>query len=49
MADTTPIYLEEFKALHAADLADSLQRMPVDEARNILSELPVKYASDALT
>ena len=49
MADTTPIYLEEFKALHAADLADRLQRMPVDEARNILSELPVKYASDALT
>ena len=49
MADTTPIYLEEFKALHAADLADRLQRMPVDEARNILSELPAKHASDALT
>ena len=49
MADTTPIYLEEFKALHAADLADRLQRMPVDEARNILGELPVKHASDALT
>ena len=49
MADTTPIYLEEFKALHAADLADRLQRMPVDEARNILGELPVKHGSDALT
>ena len=49
MADTTPIYLEEFKALHAADLADRLQRMPVAEARNILGELPVKHASDALT
>ena len=49
MTDTTPIYLEEFKALHAADLADRLQRMPVDEARNILGELPVKHASDALT
>ena len=49
MADATPIYLEEFKALHAADLADRLQRMPVDEARNILGELPVKHASDALT
>ena len=49
MADTTPIYLEEFKALHAADLADRLQRMPNDEARNILGELPVKHASDALT
>ncbi len=49
MADTTPIYLEEFKALHAADLADRLQRMPIDEARNILGELPVKHASDALT
>ena len=48
MADTTPIYLEEFKALHPADLADRLQRMSTDEARHILTELPVEEASAAL-
>ena len=48
MADTTPIYLEEFKALHPADLADRLQRMPPEEARHILTELPVEEASAAL-
>ena len=48
MADTTPIYLEEFKALHPADLADRLQRMPAEEARHILTELPVEEASAAL-
>ena len=48
MADTTPIYLEEFKALHPADLADRLQRMPSEEARHILTELPVEEASGAL-
>ena len=49
MADTTPIYLEEFKALHPADLADRLQRMPLTEARNLLQELPTENASAALT
>ena len=42
MPDTTPIYLEEFLALHPADLADRLQRMDLKEARHILQELPVK-------
>ena len=49
MAETTPIYLEEFKALHPADLADRLQRMPLKEARHILEKLPVENASAALT
>ena len=49
MADTTPIYLEEFKALHPADLADRLQRMPLTEARSLLQELPTENASAALT
>ena len=48
MADTTPIYLEEYKALHPADLADRLQRMSPEEARHILTELPVEEASAAL-
>ena len=48
MAETTPIYLDEFKALHPADLADRLQRMPTEEARHILTELPVDAASAAL-
>jgi magnesium transporter len=49
MAETTPIYLEEFKALHPADLADRLQRMPLKEARHILEKLPAENASAALT
>lgn len=49
MPDTTPVYLEEFLALHPADLADRLQRMEVKEARHILQELPPKNASAALT
>ncbi len=49
MPDTTPVYLEEFLALHPADLADRLQRMEVKEARHILLELPPKNASAALT
>ena len=45
MAETTPIYLDEFKAMHPADLADRLQRMQTEEARHILTELPVDAAS----
>ena len=48
MAETTPIYLDEFKAMHPADLADRLQRMQTEEARHILTELPVDAASAAL-
>lgn len=48
MADTTPIYLDEYKALHPADLADRLQRMEIEEARQILQDLPVDIASAAL-
>ena len=43
MADTTPIYLDEFKAMHPADLADRLQRMPTEEARHLLTELPRRH------
>ena len=49
MAETTPIYLEEFKSLHPADLADRLQRMKLSEARHILEKLPPENASAALT
>jgi len=48
MAENTPIYLEEFMGLHPADLADRLQRLPVDQARHYLQELPVEAASAAL-
>ena len=48
MAENTPIYLEEFMGLHPADLADRLQRLPVDQARHYLQELPVETASAAL-
>ena len=31
MAETTPIYLDEFKAMHPADLADRLRFEPIAE------------------
>ena len=49
MADTTPIYLDEFKAMHPADLTDRLGRMPTEEARHLPAELPVDTASATST
>ncbi|MBI4661483.1 MAG: magnesium transporter [Verrucomicrobia bacterium] len=48
MTEGTPIFLEEYLRLHPADLADRLQRMPADEAREILRQLPRPIASDML-
>ena len=48
MNQTTPIFLEEYLKLHAADLADRLQRLDADEARALLRQLPAENAAAAL-
>lgn len=48
MPDITPVYLDEFRNLHPADLADRLQRLPLEEAQRILPELPPSLAAGAL-
>ena len=48
MNETTPIVLKEFLTLHAADLADRLQRLVPDEARALLRQLPAAKAAAAL-
>ena len=48
MSPHTPVYLDEFLKLHAADLADRLQRLETDEARALLRELPAEKAAAAL-
>lgn len=48
MNETTPIFLEEYLTLHAADLADRLQRLDADEARALLRQLPADKAAAAL-
>ena len=48
MNETAPVYLEEFLKLHAADLADRLQRLEADEARALLRRLPAAKAAAAL-
>ena len=48
MNETTPIFLEEYLKLHAADLADQLQRLDADEARSLLRQLPADNVAAAL-
>jgi len=48
MNETTPVFLDEYLKLHAADLADRLQRLDVDEAREVLRQLPADKAAAAL-
>jgi len=48
MNDTTPVYLEEYLKLHAADLADRLQRLDAEEGRALLRQLPADKAAAAL-
>lgn len=48
MSQTPPIFLEEYLTLHAADLADRLQRLDEDEARALLRQLPADKAAAAL-
>jgi len=48
MNDITPVFLEECLELHAADLADRLQRLDADEARALLRQLPGDKAAAAL-
>lgn len=48
MNQTTPEFLEEHLKLHAADLADRLQRLDADEARALLRQLPADKAAAAL-
>lgn len=44
----TPIYLEEYLQLHAADLADRLQRLEPAAAQALLRQLPAARAAAAL-
>jgi magnesium transporter len=48
MSEPLPVYLEEFLKLHAADLADRLQRLDTEEARALLRQLPAEKAAAAL-
>src|SRR5688500_13143950 len=48
MAATNPLFLDEFIKLHPADLADRLQRLPVEEARPLLQQLPANKAAATL-
>jgi magnesium transporter len=49
MNEATPVILQEFLELHAADLADRLQRLAPDQARAVLRQLPAAKAAAALT
>jgi len=48
MNEPTPVFLEEYLKLHAADLADRLQRMDADEAGALLKQLPADKVAAAL-
>ncbi|MBL9170643.1 MAG: magnesium transporter [Verrucomicrobiales bacterium] len=48
MPETTPVFLDEYVSLHAADLADRLQRLDPREARALLQQLPPETAAAAL-
>jgi len=48
MAESTPVYLEEFLKLHPADLADRLQRLSLEEAQQLMGELPPALTAGAL-
>lgn len=48
MPEITSVFLEESRHLHAADLADRLQRLDTDEARSLFQQLPPEKAAAAL-
>jgi len=48
MTQETPVFLKEYLDLHAADLADRLQRLDTEEARELLRQLPPEKAAAAL-
>jgi magnesium transporter len=48
MTESSPVILDEYLRLHAADLADRLQRLDTDEARTLLRQLPPEKAASAL-
>ncbi|MBN2508280.1 MAG: magnesium transporter [Verrucomicrobia bacterium] len=48
MTETTAVSLEALRTLHAADLADRLQRLPAEEACALLRQLPPDTAGAAL-
>ncbi|HMP81491.1 MAG TPA: magnesium transporter [Verrucomicrobiota bacterium] len=48
MNPAQPVFLEEFRNLHPADLADRLQRLTLEEAQQILTELPPALAGGAI-
>lgn len=43
------IQTQEFEKLHPADIADQIQRMPVEEAAAVLRQIPDSLAGEALT
>ncbi len=48
MTETIILSTEELIRLHPADLADHLQRLPVEDARALLQQLPVAQSAPAL-
>lgn len=49
MENQATISIEEYAHLHPADLADRLQRLPVEEARDVLIRLPPPIAAAAIS
>lgn len=49
MDNLAAVYTRDFKRLHPADIADRIQRMPVDQAAEILRQLPTLQAGEALS
>ncbi len=48
MSEATPVRHDEYLELHAADLADRLERLPPEEARELLRRLPPQKAAAVL-
>ncbi len=48
MPETSPVFLNEYRQMHPADLADQLQRLPRAEAQSVLQQLPRPQAAAAL-
>lgn len=44
-----PVYYKEFEKMHPADAADAIQRLELEDARNVLLNLPKTQAADILS
>ena len=49
MDNLADLYTQDFKQLHPADIADRIQRMPFEQAAEILRQLPSAISGEVLT